>query len=42
MNNIGKERARKRSDEEGRDKNVVTNHLNLVPVQSICSIWNLI
>jgi hypothetical protein len=41
MNNARKEKAGKRSDEKGRDKNVVTNHLKLVPVQSICSILNL-
>jgi hypothetical protein len=41
MNNARKEKARKRSDEKGRDENVVTNHLKLVPVQSICSVFNL-
>jgi hypothetical protein len=42
MNNINKEKTRKRSDEKGRAKNVVTNNLKLVPVESICSTCNLI
>jgi hypothetical protein len=42
MNNARKEKARKRSDGKGKDDDVVTNHLKLVPVQSICSICNLI
>jgi hypothetical protein len=41
INKARKGKAKKRSDEKGRDNNVVTNHLKHVPIQSICSIFKL-
>jgi hypothetical protein len=42
MNSTGKEGAKKRSDENRRDKIVVINHLKTVPVEFIWSICNII